>query len=119
MLFDRVFEGGFAEVRLGKGAPDLHFRDVRDVLGDDDRFLKLLIFRHQPIEKVDLAVRIYDLPMRVGCLRRDEVVGERERALTILRCVGDETLVCFCALEWATLVDVLGKAARPSDDQRG
>ena len=57
--------------------------------------------------------------MRVGCLRRDEVIGERERALTVLRRVGDEALVCFCALEWATLVGVLSKAARRSNDQRG
>ena len=57
--------------------------------------------------------------MRVGRLWWDEVIGERERALTVLRCMRDKALVCFCALEWATFVAVLGKAARPSDDQRG
>ena len=36
MLFDRVIEGGFAEVRLGKRAPNLDFRYVRDVTRDYD-----------------------------------------------------------------------------------
>jgi len=58
-------------------------------------------------------------PMRVGCLWWYEVIGERERALTVLRRVCDKALVCFCALERATLMAVLGNAARRSDDQRG
>ena len=49
----------------------------------------------------------------------DEVIGERERALAVLGSVSDEALVGFCALERATLVAVLGNAARRSDDQRG
>ena len=36
MLFDRVIEGGFAKVRLGKRAPNLHLGDVGDVLRDND-----------------------------------------------------------------------------------
>ena len=36
MLFDRVIEGGFAEVRLSKRAPNLNLRDVRDVIRDYD-----------------------------------------------------------------------------------
>ncbi len=36
MLFDRVIEGGFAEVRLGKRAPNLDLRYVRDVIRDYD-----------------------------------------------------------------------------------
>jgi hypothetical protein len=36
MLFDRVIEGGFAEVRLGKRAPNLHLGYVGDVIRDDD-----------------------------------------------------------------------------------
>ena len=69
--------------------------------------------------EISLAVGVDDLPMRIGRLWWDEVIGERERALTVLRSVGDEALVCFCALERATLVAVLGNAARRSDDQRG
>jgi len=57
--------------------------------------------------------------MPVGRLWWDEVIGERERAPTVLRSVGNEAFVGFCALEWATLVAVLGNAARRSDDQRG
>ena len=57
--------------------------------------------------------------MRVGRLWWDEVIGERERALTVLRSVSDEALVGFCALERGTLVAVLGKAACCSHDQRG
>ena len=56
--------------------------------------------------------------MWIGRLRWDEVIGERERALTVCRRVRDEALVCFSALERSTLVDVLGKAARCSHDQR-
>ena len=56
--------------------------------------------------------------MRVGRLWWDEVIGERERALTVCRSVGDEAFVGFCALERATLVAVLGKAACYSNDQR-
>ena len=119
MLFDRVIEGGFAEVRLGERAPNLDLRYVRDVLRDYDRFLDLLSFRHQSVQEISLAVGVHDLPMRVGRLWWDEVIGERERALTVLRSVGDEALVGFCALERATLVAVLGNAARRSDDQRG
>ena len=36
MLFDRVIEGGFAEVCLGKRAPNLYLGYVGDVLRDDD-----------------------------------------------------------------------------------
>jgi hypothetical protein len=114
-----MVEGGFAEVRLGKSAPDLHLGNVRDVFRDYDRFLDLLTFRHQPVQEISLPVRVHDLPMRIGCLRWDEVVGERESALAVCRRVGNETLVCFCALERATLMVVLGNAACCSDNQRG
>jgi len=119
MLLNWVGERGFAEVYFGKGAPHLHLRDVRDVLEDDDRFLDLLIFRHQAVQEIDLAVGVDDLPMWIGRFRRHEIIGEREGALTVLRCVSDKALVCFCALERATLMAVLGNAARCSDDQRG
>ena len=119
MSFNQVFEGSFAEISLSKGTPHLHFGDVRDVLGDDDRFLDLLLFRHEAIQEIGLAIGIHDLPMRVGRLWWDEVIGERKRTLAVLRRVRDEALVCFCALERATLVAVLGKAARRSNDQRG
>ena len=119
MLFDRMFEGGFSEVRLGKRAPDLHLGDVRDVIRDYDRFLDLLTFCHQTIQEISLAVGVHDLPMRVGRLWWDEVIGERESAPAVLRSVSDEALVGFCALERATLVAVLGNAARRSDNQRG
>ena len=36
MLFDRVIEGGFAEIRLGERAPNLDLRYVRDVIRDYD-----------------------------------------------------------------------------------
>ena len=39
MLLNRVVEGGFAEVSLGKGAPDLHLHNVRDVFGTTINFL--------------------------------------------------------------------------------
>src|SRR5436190_15288949 len=119
MLFDWVIEGGFAEVRLGERAPNLDLRYVRDVIRDYYRFLDLLTFCHQTIQEISLAVGVHDLPMRVGRLWWDEVIGERERALTVLRSVRDEALVGFCALERATLVAVLGKAACCSHDQRG
>src|SRR5439155_11203289 len=114
-----MVEGSFAEVCLGKCAPHLHLGDVWDVIGYYDRFLDLLTFCHQTVQEVNLAVGVHDLPMRVGRLWWDEVIGERERALTVLRSVGDEALVGFCALERATLVAVLGNAACRSDDQRG
>ncbi len=119
MSFNRVFESSFAEIRLSKGTPHLHFRDVRDVIGDDDRFLDLLIFGHESVQEVGLPIRVHDLPMWIGRLWRDEVVGERKRALAVLRRVSDEALVCFCALERSTLVAVLGKTARRSNHQRG
>src|SRR6266481_3081858 len=118
MSFNRVFEGSFAEIRLSKGTPHLHFGDVRDVLRDDDRFLDLLIFGHESVQEVGLPVRVHDLPMWIGRLWRDEVVGKRERALAVLRRMRDEAFICFCALERSTLVAVLGKAARRSNDQR-
>ncbi len=114
-----MFEGSFAEIRLGKGTPHLHLGDVRDVLRDDDRFLDLLIFGHESVQEIRFPIRVHDLPMWIGRLRWDEVIGERERALTVCRRVRDEAFVCFCALERSTLVAVLGKAARCSQDQRG
>ena len=114
-LFNWMFEGSFAKIGFRKGAPHLHLGYVRDVFGDDDRFFDLLIFRHQTVQEIGFAVRIHDLPMRVRCLWRDEVIGERERAFTVLCGVNDEAFVCFCALERATLVAVLGNAARNSD----
>ena len=119
MLLNRVVERGFAEVRLGKRTPHLHLRDLRDVLRHDDRFLDLLIFRHQAVQEVGLSVGVDDLPMGIGRFRRHEIIGEREGTLTVLRRVRNEALVCFCALERSTLVGVLGKAARRSNDQRG
>src|SRR6266496_883759 len=41
-LFDCAFEGSFAEVRLGKGTPHLHFGDVRDVSRNNDRLVHLV-----------------------------------------------------------------------------
>ena len=114
-----MFEGSLTEVHLSKRTPHLHLGDVHDVLRYDDRFLHLLTFRDEAIQQVRLAVGIHDLPMRIGRLWWYEVVGERERALTVLRSVGDEALVGFCALEGPTLVAVLGNAACRSDDQRG
>ena len=114
-----MFEGRFAEVGLSKSAPHLHLGDVRDGLGDDDRFLDLLIFRHEAVQEVGFPIRVHDLPMWIGRLWRDEVIGEREHAFAVLRRMGDEALVCFCALERPTLVAVLGKAARRSNDQSG
>jgi hypothetical protein len=118
MLFNRVFEASFAEVRFRKGAPHLHLGDVRDVIGDDNRFVHFVAFDHQTIEEIGLAVGVYDLPMRIRRLWWDEVIRERQRALAVYRRVRDETLVCFCALEGATLVSVLGKAVRHSNGQR-
>jgi len=119
MLLNWVVKRGFAEVYLGKRTPHLHLRDVRDVLGHDDRFFDLLIFRHQAVQEVDLAVRVDELPMWIGRFRRHEIIGEREGTLTVLRRVCNKALFCFCALERSTLVGVLGKAACYSDDQRG
>src|SRR6059058_5262342 len=52
MLFDRVIEGGFAEVRLGKRAPNLDLRYVRDVLREHDGFFDFFPFRHQSIQEI-------------------------------------------------------------------
>lgn len=114
-----MIEGGFAKVCLGEGAPNLHLGYVGHVLRDNDRFPDLLTFRHQTIQKVGLTVGVHDLPMRIWCLWRNKVIGEREGALTVLHRVSDKALVCFCALERPTLVAILGDAARCSDDQRG
>ena len=114
-----MFEGCFAEIHFGKAAPHLHFGDVLDVIRNDDGLVHLVALNHEPVQEVGLPVRVHDLPMWIRCLGRDEVIGERERALAVLRRVRDEALVCFCALERSTLVAVLGKAARRSNDQRG
>src|SRR5437016_14590464 len=98
MLFNRVFEGSFTEVRLSKGAPHLHLGDVRHVLRDDDRFLNLMLFGHEAIQEIGLAIVIHDLPMWIGRLRRDEVIGERERDLTSCSRMSDIPLVSLCAL---------------------
>src|SRR5262249_24377376 len=117
MLFDGGFESGFAKVHLGKRAPNLHLGYVRHVLRDGDGFLHFLIFCHQPVQEISLAVGIDHLPMRVRGLWCDEVVGERKCALTVFRSVLNEPFVCFCALERATLVSILSNAACRSNDQ--
>ncbi len=119
MLFDRVLEGGFAEICLSKRAPHLHFGDVFDVIRDDDRLVHLVALGHEPIQEVGRSIRVHDLPMWIGCLRRDEVIGKSEGALAVLRGVRDEALVGFRALKRSALVAVLGKAARRSNDQCG
>jgi len=53
--------------------------------------------------------------MRIGCIRRFEVVRESQHAIAVLGRVGHVSGVGFYALERATLVAVLGNAARNSD----
>ena len=55
MLLNRVIEGGFAEVCLGKRAPDLNFRDVRHVLGYRDLAVHLVAFDRQFLEQVNVS----------------------------------------------------------------
>ncbi len=118
VLFDWVLKGGFAEICLSKRAPDLNLGDVGHVFGHRDLAVHLAAFDRQFLQQVNVAVRIDDLPMWIGRVGSLEVVGQSQDAVAVLGGVCHVTGVGFRALKRSTLVGVLSKAARCSNDQR-
>ena len=116
-LFNRVFEGRFAEIRLGKRAPDLNLGDVGYVLGHRDLTVHFVAFDRQFLQQISVPFRVDDLPMRVGSIGSLEVIGQSQDAVAALGGMCHVTGVGFRALKRSALVAVLGKAARRSNDQ--
>src|SRR5436190_10499716 len=76
VLFDRVLEGGFAEICLSKRAPDLNLGDVGHVFGHRDLTVHLVAFDRQFLQQISVPFRIDDLPMRVGSIGSLEIIGK-------------------------------------------
>ena len=83
-LFNRVFEGRFAEIRLGKRAPDLNLGDVGYVLGHRDLTVHFVAFDRQFLQQISVPFRVDDLPMRVGSIGSLEVIGQSQDAVAAL-----------------------------------
>src|SRR5436190_197976 len=111
-LLNGAGERSLAQIRFRPCAPDDYLRYILHIAGQND-FLLVFVARQrllfQLVEVIDIAVGIDDLPVWIGSIRNNKVVGQREDALAVAGAVSDVSLVCLRALELARGVHILSK----------
>src|SRR5207245_9369881 len=89
-LVDGRAERRLAQVGFSPSTPDHDLGHILDVARHDDLFLVLVADQSLLLELVDqinVAVGVYELPVRIWRVGDDEVVGEGEDTLAITRAV--------------------------------